>query len=117
LVEVVTQKGLPVGRGVANPTSKILIRLLTHDFETEIDEAFITNRVRQALAARKELKTKYSTDGLRLLFGEGDGLPGIIADGFGESAVLSCFSAGLKPFIPTISKALQEGGFKFVYEK
>jgi 23S rRNA (cytosine1962-C5)-methyltransferase len=52
-----------------------------------------------------------------MLFGEGDGLPGIIADTFGSTAVISCFSAGLKPFIPTISKTFQENGFKFVYEK
>ena len=117
LVEVVTHKGQPVGRGVANPTSKILVRLLTRDFDHDIDGEFIANRVRTALRSRKELKFRSPTDGLRLLFGEGDGLPGIIADGFGESAVLSCFSAGLKPFVPAIAKTLQEGGFKFVYEK
>lgn len=117
LVEVITSKGQPVGRGVANPTSKILIRLLTRDFETEIDEAFIASRVESALWVRKDFREKNATDGMRLLFGEGDGLPGMIADGFGETAVLSCFSAGLKPFIPAIQKTLQENGFKYVFEK
>jgi 23S rRNA (cytosine1962-C5)-methyltransferase len=118
LVEVVTSKGQPVGRGVANPVSKILIRLLTHNFQQDIDEALIAGRVQKALELRKGFAQKYETDGLRLLFGEGDGLPGIIADGFGgNQAVVSCFSAGLKPFIPVISKALQEGGYKHVYEK
>ena len=117
LVEVVTAKGSPVGRGVTNPTSKILIRLLTRDFTQDIDEAFIAGKVFKALEARAGLKEKYDTDGLRLLFGEGDGLPGIIADAFGENVVLSCFSAGLKPFVPIIAKAFQEKGYKFVYEK
>jgi 23S rRNA (cytosine1962-C5)-methyltransferase len=117
LVEVITSKGAPIGRGVSNPTSKILIRLLTRNFEQEIDDAFIANRVQRALYQRKDFKQKFGTDGLRLLFGEGDGLPGMIADGFGESAVLSCFSAGLKPFMPVISKTLQENGYPFVYEK
>src|SRR5450631_2624632 len=68
LVEVITAKGLEVGRGVANPTSKILIRLLTRDFEQEIDEAFIAGRVLRALDYRKEFGQKNDTDGVRLLF-------------------------------------------------
>ena len=117
LVEVITSKGLPVGRGVANPTSKILIRLLTRDFETDIDENFIAGRVKSALWIRKGFREKNDTDGMRVLFGEGDGLPGIIADAFGETVILSCFSAGLKQFIPVIQKTLQENGFKTIFEK
>lgn len=117
LVEVITSKGHPVGRGVASPSSKILIRLLVSGFEQELDEAFVAGRVKAALKAREGLREKFSTDGLRLLFGEGDGLPGIIADGFGSTVVISCFSAGLKPFMPVISTTLQENGYKFIYEK
>jgi 23S rRNA (cytosine1962-C5)-methyltransferase len=117
LVEVITHKGLSVGRGVANPTSKILIRLLTRDFERDLDETLIAERVQKAISLRQGFGEKNQTDGVRLLFGEGDGLPGIIADAFGETVVLSCFSAGLKPFIPAISRTLQEKGYRFVYEK
>ena len=117
LVEVVTSKGKPVGRGIANPSSKILIRLLTRDFSTEVDEALIRRRVEEALALRRPLLASGETDGVRLLFGEGDGLPGLIADAFGKTAVISCFSAGLKPFLPTVTKTLVERGFTHVYEK
>lgn len=118
LVEVITATGKPVGRGVANPTSKILIRLLTHSFEEEVDEALVARRVESALKLRTSVGEKAATDGLRLLFGEADGLPGIIVDSFGKGkAVLSCFSAGLKPFVPAIAKALQTHGYKQVYEK
>lgn len=118
LVEVVTAKGQPVGRGVASPSSKILVRLLTRGFDRELDDTLIGARVAEALKIREGLRAKYQTDGLRLLFGEADGLPGIIADAFGESqVVLSCFSAGLKPFLPVIVKALQAGGYKHIYEK
>jgi len=117
LVEVVTAKEVPVGRGVANPTSKILVRLLAYDFETEIDDAFIANRVLHALKLREGFGKTHGTDGMRLLFGEGDGLPGLIVDGFGQNAVLSCFSAGLKPFIPVINMVLTQQGYPHVYEK
>ncbi len=117
LVEVVNSKGLAVGRGVASPTSKILIRLLTWGFDEDIDDALIIRRVQNALKIRKGFKERFSTDGTRLLFGEADGLPGIIADGFGETVVLSCFSSGLKPFMKVIAKTFQENGYKYVYEK
>ena len=94
------------------------MRLLTRGFGVELDEALIARRVRAALKAREGLKEKLGTNGLRVLFGEGDGLPGVIVDAFGEgNAVLSCFSAGLKPFLPAIVKTLQEGGYRYIYEK
>jgi 23S rRNA (cytosine1962-C5)-methyltransferase len=117
LVEVITAEGKPVGRGVANPTSKILVRLLTHDFEQELDEALIGRRVDQALKLREPLKEKAGTDGFRVLFGEADGLPGVIADAFGKGVVLSCFSAGMKAFVPDIVRAFQARGYAWVYEK
>lgn len=117
LVEVMTSKGQPVGRGVANPSSKILVRLLTRDFSIEVDEALIRRRVEEALVLRQSLLASGETDGVRLLFGEGDGLPGLIADAFGKTAVISCFSAGLKPFLPAVTKTLVEQGFRHVYEK
>ena len=91
LVEVITAQGAPVGRGVANPTSKILVRLLTHDFERDLDASLIDDRVEQALRYRAALKEKSATDGFRVLFAEADGLPGVIADAFGSDIVLSCF--------------------------
>jgi len=117
LVEVVTAQGAPVGRGVANPVSKIMVRLLTYGFEQDIDEAFIAHRVEKAVEARQALKDMYQTNGLRLIFGEADGLPGLIADAFGDTVVLSCFSAGLKNFLPIVTQTLQKNGYPFVYEK
>ena len=117
LVEVLTSKGQPVGRGIANPSSKILIRLLTRDFTTDVDEALIRRRVEEAVALRRPLLSSGETDGVRLIFGEGDGLPGLIADAFGKTAVVSCFSAGLKTFLPTVRDTLVQLGFPFVYEK
>ncbi len=117
LVEVRTRKGQFVGRGVANPASKILVRLLTHDPKVQVDNGLIRQRVLSAVAARQPLKTRYATDGLRILFGEADGLPGIVVDTFGDTAVLSCHSAGLVPFLPEIMDALVACGYPHIYER
>ncbi len=117
LVEVISSKGIPVGRGVANPASKILVRLLTRGFGRDVDEALIRERIQKAVKAREGLLEKKQTNGIRILFGEADGLPGIIADAFGDTVVLACFSAGLKPQVPVITQTLKDLGYKHLFEK
>jgi 23S rRNA (cytosine1962-C5)-methyltransferase len=117
LVEVITRKGAFVGRGVASPASKILVRLLTHDKSVDVDENLIRSRVLSAVAARRPLAKRYETDGLRLIFGEADRLPGILCDAFGTTAVLSCFSAGLQKFMPVIVETLAACGYNAIYER
>lgn len=116
-VEVVDSKGRFVGRGLASPASKILVRLLTWDAGVEVDEALVVSRVKKAVESRRPLVERYGTDGLRLLFGEADGLPGVIVDSFGDRAVLSCHSAGMSPFVPVIADTLSTLGFPVVYER
>jgi 23S rRNA (cytosine1962-C5)-methyltransferase len=69
------------------------------------------------VSARRPLLKRYDTDGIRLIFGEADRLPGILCDGFGSTAILSCFSAGLQPFLPTIVETLVACGYTSVYER
>ncbi len=117
LVEVVTRNGRFVGRGVASPASKILVRLLTRDSSVDVDEHLIRSRVLSAVASRKPLAEKYGTDGMRILFGEADLLPGLLADAFGDTAVVSCFSAGLQPFLPVVLETLTSCGYARLYER
>jgi len=117
LVEVVTSQGRFVGRGVASPASKILIRLLTWDPSVEVDEGFVASRVQKAVEARSGLSERLDTDGIRLVFGEADGLPGVVVDAFGGKAVLSCHSAGMNPFMPVVARTLGQAGYGVVYER
>jgi 23S rRNA (cytosine1962-C5)-methyltransferase len=117
LVDVMSRHGVFVGRGVASPASKILVRLLTNDRKVEIDEELIRSRVLSAIAARKPLTRRYDTDGVRLIFGEADRLPGVLCDAFGKTAVLSCFSAGMQPFLPVIVETLAACGYTGIYER
>lgn len=117
LVEVVTSKGRFVGRGVASPASKILVRLLSRDASVDVDPGLVSNRVRRAVESRAAIADRHDTDGRRLVFGEADGLPGLVVDGFGDRAVLSCHSAGMAPFVPAVAEALVAAGFPTVYER
>jgi len=105
IVDVV-EDGRFVARGFHDPHSAISVRILTREPAEVIDETFWRNRIRRALALREDLVR--GTTGYRLVHGENDGLPGVIADRYGDFAVLKLYSAGLTPHRAHIVEALRQ---------
>jgi len=105
IVDVV-EDGRFVARGYHDPHSAISVRILTREPAEVIDEAFWRNRIRRALALREDLVR--GTTGYRLVHGENDGLPGVVADRYGDFAVLKLYSAGLTPHRAHIVEALRQ---------
>jgi len=105
IVDVV-EDGRFVARGYHDPHSAISVRILTREPAEVIDETFWRNRVRRALALRDDLVR--GTTGYRLVHGENDGLPGVVADRYGDFAVLKLYSAGLTPHRAHIVEALRQ---------
>ncbi|HEX6242774.1 MAG TPA: hypothetical protein VFZ61_17795, partial [Polyangiales bacterium] len=84
-VVVVDPYGKPLGRGFWAANSAISVRLLTRDPERALDAGFFAARVRAAVQARRALGLPSpQTTGYRLLYAEGDGLSGLIADVYGD---------------------------------
>ncbi len=102
-----TENGKFVARGYFDPHSAIAVRVLTRDPRENIDADFITRRVRQALGERHSLIDLTDTDSFRLIHGEGDGLPGVVADLYAGYVVLKLYSAGLTPYRHLIVEALK----------
>ena len=96
-----------VARGYYDPTSAITVRVLTREEGEAVDADFWRRRVARALALRKELVR--GTTAYRLLHGESDGLPGVVADRYDRFAVIKLYSAGLTPWRDAIVEALREG--------
>jgi 23S rRNA (cytosine1962-C5)-methyltransferase len=105
IVDVV-EDGRFVARGYHDPHSAISVRILTREPAEVIDEAFWRNRIRRALALREDLVR--GTTGYRLVHGENDVLPGVVADRYGDFAVLKLYSAGLTPHRAHIVEALRQ---------
>jgi 23S rRNA (cytosine1962-C5)-methyltransferase len=95
-----------VARGYYDPHSAISVRILTREAAEAIDGAFWRRRVARALALREELV--HGASGYRLVHGESDGLPGVVADRYQRWAVLKLHSAGLTPHRGAIVEALRE---------
>ncbi|MEQ1681313.1 MAG: class I SAM-dependent rRNA methyltransferase, partial [Nitrospira sp.] len=92
LVDVLTPDGQFYGRGLYNPASKIRVRLLTFEDEP-IDEAFWRGRIQQAIRLRQRVVAQ--SNAYRLIYAEGDRLPGLIVDRYDQLLVMQCLSFGM----------------------
>lgn len=104
-----------MGIGYYNAHSLIAVRLLTRERE-EIDRAFFVRRIREALAYRRRILP--TAQAFRLLFGESDGLPGLVVDCYQDRLVLQSFSLGIDNLLSPICDALMETlSPKLIYER
>lgn len=75
----------PLGLIAVNPLSKIVGRMLDRDPKALVDQAWFEARIAPALALREAL---FDGPYYRLVHAEADGLPGVIIDRFGDTAVI-----------------------------
>lgn len=104
LADVFDGKKNWLARGLYNPKSQIRVRVLTWQKEN-IDGDFFARRLSQAHAFRARHLTG-ATDAYRIVNSEGDFLPGLIIDRYGEFLVCQFFSAGMARFKGEIVDAL-----------
>jgi len=104
LVSIENHKGQAIGVGYYNARSVIACRVLTLGRES-IDVAFFKARLAAALAVREAvLDVPY----YRLVHSEGDGLPGLLMDRFGDTLVIQVGTAGMEALQPLWLAALEE---------
>ncbi|MGL1834051.1 class I SAM-dependent rRNA methyltransferase [Rhodocyclaceae bacterium SMB388] len=117
-VEVVTDDGRLLGRAAWSPSSKIRARMWSFSPDESIDHGFFKRRVAASVARRASHPMLAGQSGLRLIHGESDGLPGVIADRFGDVVVLQLTSAGADKWRGAIVAALEQAtSCTAVYER
>jgi 23S rRNA (cytosine1962-C5)-methyltransferase len=117
-VEVVSGRGKVLGKAAWSPESQIRARMWSFDADEIIDDAFFKRRVAAALARRDALPELRGQQGLRLIHAESDGLPGVIADRYGDTVVLALTSAGADKWRNAIVGALgKTPGRARIYER
>ena len=100
-----------------SPQSQIVARVWDWQ-ERPIDAAFFSERIALAVAERRAWAYEDVTDAVRLVHGESDGLPGIIADRYGEVIVVQLLSAGADHWRQAIADALlKASGASRVWER
>jgi 23S rRNA (cytosine1962-C5)-methyltransferase len=97
-----------LGLGIHDPLSAIAIRVFGWEDEVEPDEEFFQKKLCKAWDKRVEDKLIHKTDGFRWVHGEADGLPGVVIDVFGKTAVavfyLKSWQETLAPIIASVGK-------------
>lgn len=106
LVSICTPDKRPVAVGYFNEHSQIRVRILSFAPETEINEDFWQQRVREACLRRTHL-IEQGTNGYRLIMSEADGLPGFVVDRFEDWLVMQCLTAGAERHRHYVLEALQ----------
>lgn len=106
LVRVEAANGRYLGSGHWHNGS-IAVRILTFE-DREVDSVFWSERLEDALALRNSVGLPNdSTDCFRLVHGEGDGLPGLVIDIYGDAAVIQTHTTGMALSVPLVSEALR----------
>ncbi len=115
-VRIESSAGQFLGWAAFSPSSRIKARVWSFDESQRIDAPFIQARIAQAVAARQWFNIQ--SDGLRLVHGESDGLPGLIVDRYGDTLVAQFTSCGTERFKAVIADALLEiTGLSRLYER
>ena len=126
IVIIKDNDGITLGKGFINDNSKIRIRLLSRNADTEIDRAFFRMRVKDAWNYRKSAMnedTPDSLNSLRIIFGEADFLPGLTVDKYNDVLVVQSLAYGIDLYkeviIEELKDVLKEDGIiiKGVYER
>jgi 23S rRNA (cytosine1962-C5)-methyltransferase len=103
LVRVLAHNDRALGLAYVNPQSLISARMLgTWKLP---DVAWLAQRIRAALSLRERL---YAKPYYRLVYGESDGLPGLVIDRFGPACVVQIGTAGMERLKPQIQQALEQ---------
>ena len=92
-VNIENAQGNWLGLGYVNPNSLICARLVTRSRDFHLDGSLLVHRIKVALALRERL---YMQPYYRLLFGEADGVPGVVVDRYGDHLAVQITTAGME---------------------
>ncbi len=115
-VRVESSEGQFLAWAAFSPTSKIRARAWSFDEKQRIDAPFLRAAVANSIRARARFDIQ--SDGMRLVHGESDGLPGLIVDRYGDTLVAQFLSCGVERWKDVLAEALlAETGLTRLYER
>ncbi|MDB5742845.1 MAG: SAM-dependent methyltransferase / rRNA m(5)C962 methyltransferase [Polaromonas sp.] len=115
-VRIESHAGQFLGWAAFSPSSKIRARVWSFAEAQPIDASFFIARIADAISARGRFDIK--SDGLRLIHGESDGLPGLVVDRYGDTLVAQFSSCGSEKWKQVIVQALlAQTGLTRLYER
>jgi 23S rRNA (cytosine1962-C5)-methyltransferase len=116
-VRVISEKGEFLGIGGYSPHSQIRVRIYAFD-DVDFDADYQRHLVAAAVARRQQVFTPGQRSAYRLIYGEADGLPGLVVDRYNDFLVCQFLFAGVERHKESLVQALiSETGCRNVYER
>ncbi len=106
IVEVLDFKGNFLAKGYYNKHSLISVRILSKDKDQKIDKNYLTEKINQAYQYRKKIYPGCSS--YRVVYSEGDLLPGLIVDKYENFLSGQILTLGMEKLKPLVLEALEE---------
>lgn len=113
-----SSNGETLGSAAFSGVSQIRARMWTWDTEEKVDDKFLFNKINSSIEKRNKYEISDNADSYRLVFGESDGVPGLIVDQYKDTLVIQILSVGIeqkKELIIEILKTILPG--KRIYER
>ncbi|HIE40592.1 MAG TPA: class I SAM-dependent rRNA methyltransferase, partial [Thiomicrorhabdus sp.] len=92
-VVIEAYNGKPLGMGFVNPNTLICARILSRSPKLELNKKFLKKRIQEAQSLRDMV---FEKPFYRLVFGDSDGLPGLVVDRFGDVFAVQITTAGME---------------------
>jgi 23S rRNA (cytosine1962-C5)-methyltransferase len=105
LVQVRSSRDEFLGHAYVNPHALICARIVGRDLEKPVGPELIAHRLKVALALRERLSNEPFH---RLVFGESDGLPGLVLDRYGAIIVGQIATAGMEALRGDVERAVRD---------
>ena len=108
VIDLLSDKGKFVARGIFNSRSRIRVRLYTWNPSESLDDAFWRGRIETAIRFREQLGFADPQGAARLVFSEGDGLSGLVVDRYANYLAIQVTAMAMAVRLPQIIPMLVE---------
>ena len=104
-VEILDHQEKWLAHGYVNPNTLLAVRVVSRDREHPLNSSLLVHRINIALGLRQRL---YADPCYRLIFGESDGLPGLVVDRYDQLLVIQITTAGMQRILQEVVDALDK---------
>jgi 23S rRNA (cytosine1962-C5)-methyltransferase len=107
LIELTDGSGRFLGSALLDPKDRIIARVLSRQ-RMRLDRGWIKKRLERAVALRRDHADLSDSTAYRLVNGEGDGLPGLTVDRYGDYLMVQVYCTGWRRYLKLVTQALEE---------
>jgi 23S rRNA (cytosine1962-C5)-methyltransferase len=107
LIELTDASGRFLATALLDPKDRIIARVLSRQ-RMHLDRAWIKKRLERAIALRRNHADLSDTNAYRLVNGEGDGMPGLTVDSYGDYLMVQIYCTGWRRYLKLVTQSLEE---------